>query len=64
MTKVKLLNVQQIIQWAGSQDVQFLGSNRSLPYIKRDGLFYYFTEQNREFSLAMTSLHDLGSFPA
>lgn len=62
MPKVELLNVSQIMTWAGSQDVQFVRGSRDLPYVFKDKLFWYFTKQGNEFHLAMTSLHDLESF--
>jgi hypothetical protein len=62
MTKTVLLNVSQIQTWAANRDIQFVSGSRDLPYVFKDGLFYYFTKQGNEYHLAMTSIHDLESF--
>jgi hypothetical protein len=62
MTKQTFLNVSQIITWAGTNDVQFVRSDKCLPYIFKDNLFYYFILRDKAYQLVMTSLHDLESF--
>jgi len=57
------LSVTSICAWAGSNNgLQFLGGDNDLPYIGKDGLYYYFGlyMPEREYRLIMVSSSDIG----
>lgn len=52
-------SITSIMKWANAQDVQYVGGDRELPYVYKDGMFHYFGQQESGYALLMTCLSDL-----
>lgn len=52
-------SVGSIMTWAKAQEVNYLQGNMTLPYVKKDNMFYYFGKRENGYSLLMSSIRDL-----
>ena len=62
MTKLQFFSCSSISAWAGKQNgLHFLDGDKLLPYVEKEGLFYYFGSQDDgAYNLIMTSSKDIG----
>lgn len=52
-------SITSIMQWAGTRVIQYVGGDSSLPYVYKDGMYYYFEQTEQGYEMIMTSLWDL-----
>jgi len=51
------------MKWAGTI-VQYVDGDYALPYVYKDGMYYYFGETPQGYVLMMSSLHEIASSKA
>lgn len=63
---LRFYSVTSICNWAGTiNGIQFLEGNKDLPYVERQGLYYYFgdygVKPSHEYRLVCTATKDIGA---
>ena len=66
LSSLRFYSVTSICNWAGARNgIQFLQGDVELPYVEKDGLFYYFgnygPQTSHEYRLVCTANKDLGA---
>lgn len=56
-------SITSIMKWAGTI-VQYVDGDYALPYVYKDGMYYYFGETPQGYVLMMSSLHEIASSKA
>jgi hypothetical protein len=50
-------SVSSIISWSGGSQIRYVGNDNNMPYVEKQGTFYYFARQSQSepYRLVMES---------
>lgn len=52
-------SLTSLMTWAGVREVNYFKGDMKLPYVHKDGLFWYFGQREDGYHLLMSSVQDL-----
>lgn len=60
MDKLTFPSMTSMYKWTGHTNISFLDNDDGLPYVYKDGQYWYFVLHGKDYDLMMTSTRDLG----
>lgn len=65
LASLRFYSVSSIVKWASTFRIDFLDGDKDLPYVEKQGLYYYFGDYgaapSHEYRLVCTADKDLGA---